>query len=459
MSLDNTSSPLLSSPAFNEFISLNSPRSPWLSRRSAPAHDGQVIEKNLSTFGAVYATLNIFVGLGLLSKPYATSEGGFFSFVGVALACLFANYSAKLIVQGFIQMRKQYSLTETSYPKLGEIVLGEVGKYGVIVLVMLEFGGNAIMTLIFLWKNIEFLLKGWIEVSIFHIALIATALVIPSVWYLKFEKLWVLSLSGVCAAILITITLFAITIDLFTRSCSSIESDLAIWCPQSQVHESFEEFLKPSNGFSGMAMSLGIHIISFAGHAALPSIYSEMKDPSQFDFAMDISFAVMFILYAIVSLFGYLSYGKDVHVLVSQDVSDWPGSIVSTILTLFIILSLFSAISPVITVFSELPEAILKWDDESSNIKKRAFRTISIVIFAVLGYFLVGSLNILEASIGSVCTIMTSFVLPLLFHLLLFPQVSTVEKMTKAILLVLSVVSLVMLTTEDFEDAVHKASK
>jgi len=45
---------------------------------------------------------------------------------------------------------------------------------------------------------------------------------------------------------------------------------------------------------SNVSLSTGIFMVSFAGHAALPQVYREMKKPEEFNRMLDVSFIIMF---------------------------------------------------------------------------------------------------------------------------------------------------------------------
>ena len=48
----------------------------------------------------------------------------------------------------------------------------------------------------------------------------------------------------------------------------------------------------------------------FAGHAVLPSIYTDMRRPSQYPLALNISFAIAVGFYIIMAVSGYLMFGE-----------------------------------------------------------------------------------------------------------------------------------------------------
>eukprot|EP00854_Cymbomonas_tetramitiformis_P024230 gene24230-29427_t len=106
---------------------------------------------------SVFNVINTYVGLGLLSKPYAVKLGGWVSLaVLLVLTCLF-NFTGKLVVRSFerIPGGRQGA---PSYAELGKATLGSFGYYLVSLITSLEFFGGACMCLIIVWQCAEQLL-------------------------------------------------------------------------------------------------------------------------------------------------------------------------------------------------------------------------------------------------------------------------------------------------------------
>jgi len=59
-----------------------------------------------------------------------------------------------------------------------------------------------------------------------------------------------------------------------------------------------------------LPLSMGIFLISFGGHAAFPQIYREMSKPGDFNRELDVCFLLMFIIYSITGVVGYMIYGS-----------------------------------------------------------------------------------------------------------------------------------------------------
>merc|ERR1719397_328787 len=84
----------------------------------------------LSTWSACWTVLNIFVGLGLLSKPYSLAKGGWVSIPILAFLTWIANICGKLLVKCYDTPKCR---TSTSYADVVDHVLGYPGAIFLIV--------------------------------------------------------------------------------------------------------------------------------------------------------------------------------------------------------------------------------------------------------------------------------------------------------------------------------------
>ena len=61
-----------------------------------------------------------------------------------------------------------------------------------------------------------------------------------------------------------------------------------------------------------MPLAFGLIMSGFSGHAVMPSLARDMRDPARFDSMINISYLVSFALYLLMAVCGYLMYGRSI---------------------------------------------------------------------------------------------------------------------------------------------------
>ena len=324
-------------------ISVTTPRlRPAVSQKSSVhirAHIG-----GLTTAQASATVVNTFVGLGLLSKPYAFQQGGIISILWLALIVFIMNYSGKAMIRCFKVSRV------SDYPSLGRLAFSGFGLWTVRVFVVLEFLGSAVTCIVLLCKNIELLVKplaGDItDENRFRYKLVLFGLVCfactPTVWMLNFGDIKILSLLGSICSVLLSVCV----VSCFLYRLS--QGDAISFNDADVIGQS-----------DSTMVCLGIFILSMAGHAALPGVYAQMRRPEDFNRMLDVSFFVIFLVYAVVAACGFYTYGDETAVVVTTNIESWPGGALYYIVTSFVCFQIWTAISGTVQVLSEVPEEIL----------------------------------------------------------------------------------------------------
>lgn len=393
----------------------------------------------MGTWAAGFNVLNLFVGLGLLSKPYALQQGGVLILVGLFFMTFIANWSGKLIVRCF-QHEDFRTPRDCTYLNLGRVAGGWFGRWCVIVTVCLEMFGACMVLLIFLWKNFAILVpelsetKG--EVSLLLVMYVTLA-TLPTVWILRFTDLTFISLLGFVSTVLTTGTIIGV----FAGNESMGLQGYKPKQPGQMMN------------WEGVPVGLGIFIVSLAGHAALPSVYSSMRNQGSFDKMLDWSFGIMLGIYTAIALFGYLVFGGDTQVLITTNLAeDWPKNWICAVITGFVVANCYCSIAPMFAVLCEIPEEI--WNIRN-RWTKRGFRTVLLGVVSVAAYYTVEQLAIVEAVTGGVCTMMTSIILPGAFYAMLYwHEMSCCNKFACMLLVTLGFALSAMLTIGDVKNII-----
>eukprot|EP01083_Nonionella_stella_P116967 348025_1 len=362
-------------------------------------------KKLVTVWGAGFSIINLFLGLGLLSFPYALAEGSFTSLAVLAMTCFLMSYTGKLIVRCFEGVPPE----ERTYHQVGYIALNETlsfgkrklkwGNFGMGLItfgILCEFVGALCMSAIFIWDNVSYLVP---DLNFLWIIIISTCAVLPTCWMLNVSELAFNAFLG-CVCKVFTVVVIVITFFLDTSVTERTEYDVV---PQSPTR---------------FSVSVGIFILSYAGHACLPEIYTSMKEPERFERVLDICFVIMFFTYSGMALFGYLQYGKATAVIITENLVTGESTnkaqlYVAKALIGFVIASCYFQVSPILSVVANIPEDFLSI---RTPMKKRVFRTCLFGGIVVMSWAVLQHLAILEAVTGSLCTMITSVICPALFY-------------------------------------------
>lgn len=241
-----------------------------------------------TTFNAV----NMLLGVGILSTPYASSQGGW---LGLLLLLFFAFvfFSTGIFLKDCLESRPNIF----TYPDIGEIAFGQTGRWITAILLYIELYSVTVDLMILEGDNLSSLFPtaslnlGWIILRPNQVMLILTAIcILPTVLLKDISFLSYLSACGVLASLLVVVAVGWIGVA--NGTVFSERGTLFRW--------------------TGIPVAIGMYSFCFSGHTVLPVIYCAMKDRSQFSKVLAVSFSISTILYASIAVMGYSMFGDDV---------------------------------------------------------------------------------------------------------------------------------------------------
>lgn len=268
--------------------------------KHAPLLDGGV-RNTTSNFMTAINLINNYVGMVLLSMPYAFARCGWLAMVLLLVLTAFGAWTADLLIQSYKAISDD-GVSVPSYAQIGERCMGRSGKWLVLISSVVETWAAALCILIIIWENAVLLLpnvgRSWIIGG-------CCALLFPTNWLRDFSLLSVLSAFGNgCVVLIILVVVYAFGLHVAGADgpdAPQPATELADW--------------------SGVAMSSSIMLAGLTGHVSLPPMYAEMKTPSAFRRVLYASFAVMAAMYLVVGACGYALYGDDANILITSDMS------------------------------------------------------------------------------------------------------------------------------------------
>jgi len=211
-------------------------------------------------------------GVGLLSMPYAVSQGGWLGLTFLLIFSVMCCYTA-ILLRRCLDSNPHIG----SYPDVGEAAFGKWGRWTVSILLYSELYFVAVEFLILEGDNLAQLFPnfslplGLTSLTVHQFFVVLSALcMLPTVWLRDLSLLSYVSAGGVFASLFI---------------------GLAVGWVGLLDGVGFHSQGRTLIHLSGLPVAVGLYAFCYCGHAVFPSIYSSMKDRTQFSHVS--SFSIM----------------------------------------------------------------------------------------------------------------------------------------------------------------------
>ncbi|KAG8076363.1 hypothetical protein GUJ93_ZPchr0006g43197 [Zizania palustris] len=278
--------------------------------------------------------VNALSGIGILSIPYALSQGGWMSlivFITIAVICCYTG----ILLQRCIDSS---SLVKT-YPDIGELAFGRKGKIIVAIFMYLELYLVAIDFLILEGDNLEKLFPN-VNFHVFGLkiggkqgfVLVFSLLVLPTTWFRSLNILAYVSLGGVLASIVLIASV--VWVGAFEGVGFHDKGVLVNW--------------------TGIPTAMSLYAFCFSGHAVFPMIYTGMRDRRMFPTVLLVCFIICTLGYGLMGVVGYLMYGESLR---SQVTLNLPSrSLTSSVAIYTTLINPFTKFALLVTPIAEAIE-------------------------------------------------------------------------------------------------------
>ncbi|KAI5352662.1 PREDICTED: vacuolar amino acid [Prunus dulcis] len=336
--------------------------------------------------------LNTLSGVGILSIPFALSEGGWLSLILLFLLALLCWYTGLLL-----QRCMDANLHIKTYPDIGHVAFGQKGRITISIFMYLELYFVAVEFLILegdnlnkLFPNMGFNMAG-IKVGGRQCFVLLTAVVIlPTTWLKNLGLLAYVSAGGVLAsAVLVACVFWVGAVD----GVGFHEGGVLL-------------------NMRGLPTCISLYLFCYCGHAVFPTLCNSMKDRSQFSKVLLVCFITSTITYGSMAVLGYLMFGQH---LKSQITLNLPIRKISSRIAIYItIINPLTKYAIVITpIAAAIEEARPIRNSRVISILVRTLIVISTVIVALMVPFF----SYVMAFIGSFTGVTVSVLLPCLLYL------------------------------------------
>ena len=246
-----------------------------------------------SYLGASVNGVNLLLGVGVLSLPYALKCAGWYTGVGLLFLTIVTNHTGKLIGK----MMDKDAENIRSFGDIGLVAFGPLGQYVITITFFLELFSACGMYLILTGDNLHTLFP---QRSQYFWTVVGAAIMIPTALTSKLSFLSYFSVVGTFASTFLCLSV------IYLGFVLKKDSDYG---GGSYIDPSHTDRFTDLNS---APFSIGLVMVGFAGHACFPSIKLSLSNQEDYNAVLNTSYLVCFTFYTSIAILGYLMYGVNV---------------------------------------------------------------------------------------------------------------------------------------------------
>jgi len=360
------------------------------------ASRGRAGHDKMGDVGAFITTIKSFVGMGILTLPYAATKGGYIlGPLGLLIVAGLSHHCMGLLLQMSAAMRTK----TVSFGALGMHIAGRWAKVLVENCLVLTQYGFAIADLIFIVENVKDVVcvetRGTACPPKGKMCIGVLAFLLPLTWLRSLQVLTV----------------------------PVLMSNVVLICGISWVYYcAFEQIgthgVAPgivAFNWGDLPVFFGCAVFSFEGIGLVLPIQYAMQHPSHFPAILRQAMLILAVLFASFSFIGYAAYGNETADMITFSI---PQNKITSFLRLFYCLGVFFTYPVMLFPLYQVTESKFRCLKDTERCWRRiAFRTTLVILTGVIG-MQIPHFGLFLGLIGSVACSLLAFVLPALFHLL-----------------------------------------
>ncbi|KAK6928185.1 Amino acid transporter, transmembrane domain [Dillenia turbinata] len=347
---------------------------------------------NASFFKTCFNGLNALSGVGILSIPYALSEGGWLSLI-LLLSIAAATFYTGVLIRRCMDVDPSIK----TYPDIGERAFGSKGRMLISVFMYMELYLVVTGFLILEGDNLHKIFPEFaIEMAGMRIGgresfvIIAAFVILPSVWLNNLSILAYVSASGVLASLVILGSI--LWTGVFDGVGFHEQGTLINW--------------------NGIPTAVSLYAFCYCAHPVFPTLYTSMKKRHQFSNVMLLCFVICTFSYATMAVLGYLMFGSK---LQSQITLNLPTEKVSSKVAIYT--TLVNPVSKYALMFTPIVNAAENWFH--CHQKNRPFSLLirtCLVFSTVFVALAIPFFGYLMSLVGAFLSVTASILLPCLCY-------------------------------------------
>ncbi|KAF2474398.1 vacuolar amino acid transporter-like protein 1 [Lindgomyces ingoldianus] len=360
----------------------------------------------------IFNSVNVLVGVGLLSLPLALKYSGWVvGLIFLFFSAIATSYTAKLLAKCLDVDSSLITFADLAY-----VSFGNGARIAVSMLFTVELVATCVALVVLFADSMDDLISGWGVVA----WKIVCGIILVPLGFLPLRALSFTSVLGIMCCFGIVIAVWA-------------DGVIKPHQPGS-LREPATQYLFPSNWLT-IPLSFGLLMSPWGGHSVFPNVYRDMRHPYKYRKGVNITYIITFLIDLGMACAGLLMFGDGVRDEITSNIfltKGYPKA-----------LSVFIAICIAIIPLTKVPlnarpitstlEILTGLDNRSlaassslngmsgmnRGLLKFSLRILTTVVFVVIA-IVFPSFDRIMTLLGSVACFTICLILPLAFHLKLF---------------------------------------
>ncbi|KAJ1403843.1 Amino acid transporter, transmembrane domain [Sesbania bispinosa] len=358
------------------------------------------LSSKFKTFANIFISI---VGAGVLGLPYSFKRTGWLMGLVMLLVVAFLTYHCMMLLVN--TRRKLESLMGYSkigsFGDLGFTICGPLGRFTVDAMIVLSQAGFCVSYLIFISSTLSFLTsKSAGETVPVFLGLT------PKVLFLWGCFPFQLGLNAIPTLThLAPLSIFADAVDIAAKSVVMVE-DVFVFVQNRPALEAFK-------GFSVFFYGIGVAVYAFEGIGMVLPLESEAKDKDKFGRVLGLGMGIISLLFGAFGALGYFAFGDETKDIITNNLGQ---GVISIMVQLGLCINLFFTfplmMNPVYEVFERrfCGSRYCLW-----------LRWVLVLVVSLVALLVPNFADFLSLVGSSVCVVL-SFVLPAMFHCLVYKE-------------------------------------
>ncbi|KAL2348703.1 hypothetical protein Fmac_002703 [Flemingia macrophylla] len=364
---------------------------PLLGKAKAQA---QAQSSNLKTFANLFISV---VGAGVLGLPYSFKRTGWLMGLLMLLGVAYLTHHCMMLL--VLTRRRLHSAAKlNSFGDLGFAICGPLGRSTVDLMIVLSQAGFCVSYLIFVSTTLAFLTTD----KTTPLFLFFT----PKILYLSGCFPFQLGLNSIHTLThLAPLSIFADLVDFAAKSVVMVDDVF--------VFVNNKPDLKIFGGLNVFLYGIGVAVYAFEGIGMILPLESEARDKENFGRVLGFGMGLISVLFGLFGGLGYFAYGEETKDIITTNLG--PG-VISGLVQLGLCVNLFFTFPIMMNPVYEVVERRFCGSRYSLWL-----RWLMVLLTTLVALLVPNFADFLSLVGSSVCVVL-SFVLPAMFHCIVFKE-------------------------------------